>query len=206
MRCVSTIRRMLCASTIRRMRCVSTIMTDFKNRCSAVETHCDGALPKDGYRADSCRLKGWDYSSFGCYFVTICTQDRRCCLGEVVNGVMRLSPVGVIITEEWQNTATLRENVTLDESAVMPNHFHGIICINDPAPPAVETSLQPNAKTHCHASLQSKAKTHCNASLHFKPSSFPSSPDAKRAACSSSRPSYGRDALHASGSWHPSDW
>jgi len=93
------------------------IMTDFKNR----------------YRVESCRLKGWDYSAAGYYFVTICVQDRKCCLGEVVNGVMRLSPVGIIITEEWQNTATLRENVTLDESIVMPNHIHGVVCINGPA-------------------------------------------------------------------------
>ena len=90
-------------------------------------------LYKDKYRVESARLKGWDYSAVGYYFVTICTRDRLCTLGNVVDGVMRLSPVGEIVAEEWQKTAQIRKNVTLDEWVVMPNHLHGIVIINDEA-------------------------------------------------------------------------
>ncbi len=100
-------------------------------------------LFKDKYRAESARLKGWDYSSVGYYFVTICTLEKLCTLGAVVDGVMRLSAVGKIVAEEWQKTAALRNNVTLDEWVVMPNHMHGIICIND----------GDTVETHCNASL-----------------------------------------------------
>jgi putative transposase len=104
-------------------------------------------LFKDRYRAESARLKGWDYSCVGYYFVTICTRDRLCTLGNVIDEIMRLSPVGEIVAEEWQKTAALRDNVTLDEWVVMPNHIHGIICINDIG----------TVETHCNASLQSIA-------------------------------------------------
>lgn len=88
-------------------------------------------LYKDKYRVESARLKGWDYSAVGYYFVTICTRDRLCTLGNVVDGVMWLSPVGKIVAEEWQKTALIRENVNLDEWVVMPNHLHGIVVIHE---------------------------------------------------------------------------
>jgi putative transposase len=91
-------------------------------------------LYKDKYRAESARLKGWDYSVAGYYFVTICTRDRECWLGEVVDDVMRLSPVGKIVAEEWQKTAQIRKYVTLDEWVIMPNHLHGIVIISDEMP------------------------------------------------------------------------
>lgn len=86
-------------------------------------------LFKDRYRVESTRLKGWDYSAAGYYFVTICTRERNCWLGDIVDGVMRLSSAGEIVSAEWQNTAAMRENITLDEWVIMPNHLHGIICI-----------------------------------------------------------------------------
>jgi putative transposase len=95
-------------------------------------------LFKDSYRIESSRLKGWDYSAAGCYFVTICTRDQECWLGNVVDGVMRLSPAGEIVAEEWQKTAAIRENVSLDEWVVMPNHVHGIIIINGEEKPRRE--------------------------------------------------------------------
>ncbi len=86
-------------------------------------------LFQNRYRIASTRLEGWDYSATGYYFVTICTHGRECCLGEVVAGEMHLSGAGMIVMEEWQNTARIRENITLDEWVVMPNHLHGIIVI-----------------------------------------------------------------------------
>ena len=89
-------------------------------------------LFRDRYRIESTRLPGWDYASDGVYFVTICTRDRECFLGEVVDGEMVLSAAGVIIAEEWVKTAQIRKNVSLDAWVVMPNHLHGIIYIHNP--------------------------------------------------------------------------
>jgi putative transposase len=84
---------------------------------------------KNKYRVESTRLPGWDYSQPGWYFVTICTRDRLCFFGDVVDGAMRLSPIGEIVAEEWRKTPQIRPNVELDEWIVMPNHVHGIIVI-----------------------------------------------------------------------------
>ena len=103
-------------------------------------------LFKERYRVESSRLKGWDYTSVGYYFVTICTRNRECYLGNVVDGVMRLSPAGKIVDEEWQKTAVIRENVTLDEWVVMPNHLHGIIVINSNTP---HRGVSTDGTEHC---------------------------------------------------------
>lgn len=79
----------------------------------------------------SIRLRNYDYSAAGAYFVTICTYDRECLFGEVVDGVMRLNQSGEIVREEWTRTPMLRPNVELDEFVIMPNHFHAIFCIHD---------------------------------------------------------------------------
>lgn len=50
----------------------------------------------------SIRLKGYDYTWAGVYFITICTQDRACLFGEIVAGEMRLNEVGRIIGEKWR--------------------------------------------------------------------------------------------------------
>ena len=77
----------------------------------------------------SIRLKGYDYSQAGAYFVTVCTHDRACVFGDVVDGEMRLNEYGAIVKDEWLRTDTLRENVVIDEYIIMPNHIHGIVII-----------------------------------------------------------------------------
>jgi len=79
----------------------------------------------------SIRLKGYDYTQAGAYFVTFVTHDRECLFGEVVDGVMRLNAFGEIVRDEWFRTAVVRPYVMLDpdEFVVMPNHVHGIIWI-----------------------------------------------------------------------------
>lgn len=79
----------------------------------------------------SIRLKGYDYSQAGAYFVTICTKNRQCLFGEIVNGEMILNEYGIIAYDEWLKTPELRINVELDVFIVMPNHIHGIIVITD---------------------------------------------------------------------------
>ena len=79
----------------------------------------------------SIRLKGYDYTRPGAYFVTICTHDRICLFGDVVNGRMELNEYGQIVREEWFRSAEIRREIELypDEFVVMPNHLHGIVWI-----------------------------------------------------------------------------
>ena len=87
-------------------------------------------------RRRSIRLKGYDYSRPGAYFVTICTQDRQCLFGKVVDGEMRLNRLGAIAHQCWQNIPGHFPHVALDTYVIMPNHVHGIIWIvNDPNEP-----------------------------------------------------------------------
>ena len=82
----------------------------------------------------SIRLKGYDYTQPGAYFVTFCTYQRDEILGEVLHGEMKLSALGKIVQEEWFRTAQIRKEIQLfdDEFIVMPNHGHGIIRIIEP--------------------------------------------------------------------------
>ena len=83
------------------------------------------------YRIESTRLKGFDYTSPGSYFVTINTHNMIYWFGDVVGGKMRLSDVGEIVNDEWLATPGIRPTVTLDQYQIMPNHFHGIIMIHE---------------------------------------------------------------------------
>ena len=84
----------------------------------------------------SIRLKGYDYSQAGLYFITICCQDRACLFGkivngEIVNGEIVLNAYGIIVYNEWLKTPEIRPNVELGEFIIMPNHMHGIIRLFD---------------------------------------------------------------------------
>jgi putative transposase len=77
----------------------------------------------------SIRLKGYDYSSDGAYFITICTYQRECLFGEVVDGVMELNQVGIGVQACWQALPHHFVNLKLDAFVVMPNHLHGILLL-----------------------------------------------------------------------------
>src|SRR3970040_753664 len=77
----------------------------------------------------SIRLKGYDYSRAGAYFVTIVTQHRECVLGETANEEMRLNAAGQMAEKWWLELNHKFPNVDTDEYVVMPNHFHGIVVI-----------------------------------------------------------------------------
>ena len=83
------------------------------------------------HRRKSIRLKGYDYSQPGAYFVTICTKNRKAIFGDVVDGEMRMSQMGEIASRCWREIPDHFTNVELDEFVVMPNHVHGIIVILD---------------------------------------------------------------------------
>ena len=82
------------------------------------------------YKIKSSRLKHWDYSSCGGYYITICTKDRKCFFGDIVNGKMVLSNMGEIAHKYWNELPKHFDNVSLDEYVVMPNHIHGIVVID----------------------------------------------------------------------------
>jgi len=85
----------------------------------------------DIHHRHSIRLKDYDYSQAGAYFVTICAWQRDCLFGEIVHGEMMLNDMGRIVVDEWEKTARMRSNVELDVFSVMPNHFHAIFLIHD---------------------------------------------------------------------------
>ncbi len=73
------------------------------------------------------RLKGWDYATPGLYFVTICTHERMCVMGEVDSGEMRLSAAGEIVDQCWRELPRYYPHVKVEPYVVMPNHTHAII-------------------------------------------------------------------------------
>ena len=110
--------------------------------------------PKKHHRR-SIRLPGYDYTSEGWYFVTICVKDRQCLFGKVENNKMVFNEYGLIVEMEWEKTAQLRKNVNLDEYIIMPNHIHGIIVIND-------NMEKTNVGAYCDTPLQSGFKSPSN--------------------------------------------
>jgi len=78
----------------------------------------------------SIRLKGYDYSKEGLYFITICAQDRKCVFGKIVDGKMYLNPAGKMIDEKWLELVKRFPNVILHDYVIMPNHFHAILEID----------------------------------------------------------------------------
>ena len=81
-------------------------------------------------RRRSLRLKGYDYTQAGAYFVTLVVRDRSCLFGEIANGEVQLNEIGMLVADRWEWLATQYTYVTLDEYVIMPNHFHGIIVID----------------------------------------------------------------------------
>jgi putative transposase len=85
----------------------------------------------------SVRLKGYDYSREGAYFVTLVVRGRGMLFGEIVEGetpyggAVVLNEFGEIVSEKWQWLETQYPYVELVEWVVMPNHFHAILIIND---------------------------------------------------------------------------
>lgn len=77
----------------------------------------------------SIRLKGYDYSQEGAYYVTIVTWRREFLFGEIVDQEMLLSPYGEIVQKWWEEISVHFSNVETGAFVVMPNHVHGIIYI-----------------------------------------------------------------------------
>jgi len=83
-------------------------------------------------RRKTLRIPEFDYSHPGSYFITIVTHNRISLFGNILNGLVQLSPPGEMITVWWKKLAEKFIGVTLGEYIVMPNHFHGIVELNQP--------------------------------------------------------------------------
>jgi REP element-mobilizing transposase RayT len=94
----------------------------------------------------SIRLKGYDYTRPGAYFVTIVTKNREYLFGDVVAGVMKPNDAGCIIETVWHELPARFPIVELDAFIVMPNHIHGIIILSDPVDPVGAGSPRPTAR------------------------------------------------------------
>lgn len=75
----------------------------------------------------SIRLKGYDYSQAGLYFITICCQDRTCLFGDVVNGKMIMNDAGKMVEKWYCELQNKFQDIKCNEMMVMPNHFHCIV-------------------------------------------------------------------------------
>jgi len=87
-----------------------------------------GYTPGQHHRR-SIRLKGYDYSQTGTYFITISTKGRACSLGGIVGGQMIVNAAGQIVEKCWKDIPAHFLHVKLDEFVIMPNHVHGILSI-----------------------------------------------------------------------------
>ncbi len=102
------------------------------------------------------RLKEYDYSTPGYYFITICTQNRKEILSKFNKNILKqnentvgaddpvrpkrqnynaeeklkLTPIGIIVEQCWKEIDKIYDNVKTDEFIIMPNHIHGIIILN----------------------------------------------------------------------------
>ena len=83
----------------------------------------------DRFRIETTRLRDWNYSASGWYFVTMCTKNQKPWFGGIIDSEMLLSQEGRIVWDEWLRTEVIRSNVRLDEWVIMPNHVHGIIIL-----------------------------------------------------------------------------
>ncbi len=77
------------------------------------------------------RMDGYDYSLAGAYFMTTVAMQRECLFGDLTNGEMRLNKFGQIVSQSWEWLSEQYMYVELDSFIVMPDHFHGILRINE---------------------------------------------------------------------------
>jgi putative transposase len=80
----------------------------------------------------SIRLRGYDYSAPGKYFVTICALEKACLFGGIAEGQIALNDYGRIVENVWKELPSHLPLVELDRFVIMPNHFHAIAVIVDP--------------------------------------------------------------------------
>ncbi|MGR3218205.1 MAG: transposase [Candidatus Anammoxibacter sp.] len=131
---------------------------------------------KNKYRIESHRMPGWDYSSSGAYFITICVQNRVHLFGEIGNAKIILNEFGEIAFNEWEKSSEIRSEIALDEFVVMPNHLHGIVIINNDNEKNIglggsgDSGDSDIVETHGRASLRRRPKSISSFAAGYKSS------------------------------------
>ena len=126
---------------------------DKQTTTASVGAYCHTPQKYDPHRHHrrSIRLRGYDYSQAGAYFITICTQDRTCLFGDVVGGEMRLNDAGRMVEQWWCEINRKFPWVETDEHIIMPNHFHGIIVIHAHTTVGADLRVRPCEPNHSGA-------------------------------------------------------
>jgi putative transposase len=120
---------------------------------------------EDIYRIGSARLRGYDYSSPGIYFITICTDRKEQIFGEINNQEMVLSPIGEIVKEEWEKSFVIRAEIFCDEYIIMPDHIHAILRI-------IKSKNENRIESYTHELKRDHVETPGRASLQNDPQSI----------------------------------
>ena len=115
----------------------------------------------DVHHRRSIRLQGYDYSQAGAYFVTICTQNRECLFGDVLDGKMVLNDAGRMVQKWYIELENKFPDILCDEYVIMPNHFHTII-INVGA----DLRVCPDKTQHDQMGEHAKMGEHAGSPLH----------------------------------------
>ena len=85
----------------------------------------------DIHHRRSIRMKGYDYSQEGMYFVTICTQYRECLFGEIIDGAMELNAAGQMVSQWYDELANKFPTIQCDAFICMPNHVHFLVSLGE---------------------------------------------------------------------------
>ena len=119
-------------------------------------------------RKNSLRLKGYDYSQSGAYFVTTVTHQRECLFGEIKNEIMQLNVAGKIVRTVWEGLPNHYSHVELGTFVIMPNHAHGIIIIHDIVGANVGAGLRPapTVKKHGLSEIMRAFKSFSSRRIH----------------------------------------
>jgi putative transposase len=98
-----------------------------------IRRQCFDSMPYNPqiHHRRSIRLRHYDYTISGAYFVTICCHQKQCLFGEINRGIMELNPIGEAVQQVWSSLPHNFPHVKLDDFAIMPNHLHGIVCLFD---------------------------------------------------------------------------
>jgi len=102
------------------------------------------------------RLRNFDYSEGGYYYVTICTKDKKQYFGEIINGKMNFNKCGRVARKRWLEIPIHYENVDIDLFIIMPNHIHGIIIIKEKSCDTVVGTEQCSVPTDENLKLSNK--------------------------------------------------
>jgi len=130
----------------------------------------------------SIRLKDYDYSKEGLYFITFCCQNRRHLFGKIISGKMILNDAGKIAEKCWLEIPDHFKNVILHDFVIMPNHVHGIIEFKNNDLKYSTVGANQNSPEHVSydetetETLQETYNVSCNGANVHSPRRMPKSP------------------------------